>query len=101
MISFQAMDGSTVNVAAGTSSASVQISNLNGANQVRVMNNATATIWFRFGGSGVVASTTIDIPIPAGGAEVYSADSANGVLYAAVIAPSGTGNVYFTPGSGI
>lgn len=101
MISFEPMSASTVNIAVTTSSQSVLIENFNGANQVRVMNNATATVWISFGGSSVTASTSVDIPIPAGGAEVFSVGSAASTVYAAVIAPSGTGNVYFTPGAGI
>ena len=102
MISFQAMDNATVNIAVSTSSQAVQVSAISGANQVRVTNNASATVFIRFGPSGVVASATGDIPLPAGEVEVFSADTTgSGVLYVAAIAPSGTGNVYFTPGAGI
>ena len=101
MISFEPMSASTVNIAVSTSTQSVLIANFSGANQVRVMNDSSGTVWVAFGGSGVNASATADIPIPAGAVEVLSAGSAASTLYAAAICPSGTGKVYFTPGAGI
>ena len=101
MISFQAMDNATVAIAVSTSTQSVQVSNISGADQVRVANSTNGTVFVRFGGSGVVASATSDIPVLSGTVEVFSADTVQGVLYAAAICPSGTGSIYFTPGSGI
>lgn len=102
MISFEPMQDATVNISVSTSSQNVQITGFSGANQVRVMNNASATVWISFGNAGEVSATTNDIPIPAGAVEVFSAGATGtGVLDVAAIAPSGTGNIYFTPGSGI
>lgn len=102
MISFEPMKDATVNIAVSTSSQSILVENFGGANQIRVMNNATATVWITFGGVSDVAATTNDIPIPSGGVEVFSVGAvAAGNVYAAAIAPSGTGSIYFTPGAGI
>ena len=102
MISFEPMKDATVNIAVSSSSQSIQIYGFSGDNQVRAMNNASATVFISFGDSSVVVTAASGIPMPAGGVEVFSVGGIiAGGAYGAVIAPSGTGNVYFTPGSGI
>jgi hypothetical protein len=102
MRSFQAQEAATVNIAVGATSGRVLVCNTTGPLQVRVMNNGTATAWFAFGDSTVVASGTADKPIGSGGTEVFTVQPpGNGALYAAVIAAGATGNIYFTPGVGL
>jgi hypothetical protein len=101
MISFQPMQASTVNISVAATTANVLIENFSGANQIRVFNNGSATAWIEFGGSGVVATLTSSIPIPAGAIEVFSVGSAASTVYAAAIAAASTGSIYFTPGSGL
>ena len=101
MISFEPMSSATVNLSVSSSSQSVLIENFSGANQVRVFNNGTATVWIEFGGSVVAAALATSIPIPAGAVEVFSAGAAASTLYVAAIAAGSTGSIYFTPGAGI
>lgn len=100
---FNAVTGATINItaAAGNVTSGSAIFTGGGYRQVRVMNDGTATVWVKFGPSGVTASTTADIPVPASGVEVFTvAAEANGT-YAAINAAGATGKCYFTPGSGI
>ena len=64
---------------------------------VRVFNAMTVTGFIQFGGSTVTAATT-NMPIPAGGVEVFQIGP--GVTHAAAITASGSGTIYFTPGMG-
>lgn len=104
MKSFNATQHATVNivVAATTANTAVTIRAAAGPMQVRVMNNGTATAWIAFGDNTVTASSTKDIPVPSGGAEVFTVNVPDGgSLYAAAIAAAATGPVFFTPGVGI
>lgn len=58
--------------------------------------NATAVVAFVRAGEGD-ATTTTDMPIAAGGVEVFTVSSTQ---YVNVILASSTGNVYLTVGSG-
>lgn len=75
-------------------------SGVSNVNQVRLMNNGTATVWVNFGNSAVTASLTTGFPVGPGVTEVLSVRSIDGVLYAAAIAAAATGKIYFTPGLG-
>jgi hypothetical protein len=95
---FEPKVGATVNIDVSSSSQSVSF----GAapiDQVRVMNNGTATVWIAFGSGSATATTTAGIPIGPGAAEVFTTPS--NADYAAAIAAGSTGKIYFTPGSGI
>ena len=93
-------NGSTVNIDVSASSQAVDLGR---PDQVRYMNNGSATIWIHFGGSTVTALATAGIPVGPGVTEVLSIP--NGLVgadvYVAVIAAGSTGKVYFTPGTGI
>lgn len=93
--------GGTKSITVGAASARVFIYRQNGPMQVRVVNDGTATVWIRAGGSAV-AATTSDIPVLAGTIEVLTfAPDEGSDLYLAAIAAGATGTIYFTPGSGI
>lgn len=67
---------------------------------VRIANTGTATIWVKFGGSSV-AATTSDYPVPAGVVEVVTPNTASRPVYVSVIASGATGDAYFNGGTGI
>lgn len=67
---------------------------------VRICNTGTATVWVKFGDSSV-AATTSDYPVPAGMTEVIRPAPTTRPLYVSVIAAGSTGDIYFTPGSGL
>lgn len=98
---FTPRSDSTVNIDVSSSSQSAKVCDDNGDVDVRVMNNGSATAWIKFGGSGLTADTTNDIPVGPGVTEVLRAPPLGGALYVAVIAAGSTGKIYFTPGSGI
>lgn len=100
--SFRPTSKTTTSIAVAASSSSVKLTDDPGDLSVRVMNNGTATAWISFDGPGAVATTTQDIPIPAGGVEVFTAQATAGnSLYVAAIAQGPTGNIYFTVGMGL
>jgi hypothetical protein len=84
-------------------SASSQALNLERGDQVRVMNNGSATVWIRFGASGVTVTAANGMPIPPGAIEVFSVpmNLVNADVYVAAIAAGATGSIYFTPGDGL
>lgn len=89
--------GSSVNIAATTTSASVALGV--GCGSVRVYNNGTVLMWVEFGSSsGVTAVQGTSIPIPAGAVETLEVPS--GTTHAGARTDSGTGTVHFTPGEG-
>lgn len=90
----------TVNVAVSAASQTV---NLGRPDQVRVMNNGSATVWCRLGASGITVSASNGFPVAPGATEVISvpAKFASADVFAAVIAGGATGSIYFTPGTGI
>lgn len=100
MSPFSPIAGQTVNINVASSSANVQVSDRPGSQQVRIMNDGTATVWIRFGTDNSVAATTASgVPVAAGATEVLTAPM--GPVWVAAIAAGATGKVYFTPGGGI
>jgi hypothetical protein len=98
MTPFRPADGSTVSINVAATTANVQVSASTGVQQVRIMNNGTATVWIRFGTDNTVAATTSHMPVGPGTTEVLSHQ---GPLWVAAIAAGATGLIYFTPGEGI
>jgi hypothetical protein len=92
--------GATVNIDVSSSSQSVAFGT-DPVDQVRVMNNGTATAWIKFGNSSgtVTATTAAGIPIGPGAAEVFTTPANADTV--AVIAAGSTGKIYFTPGAGL
>jgi len=88
-------------ITVSSSSASVAITG--NPDSIRVCNLGTATAWIKFGGASVTADATNDIPIPGNGfTEIQRFHNADGSpLYVAAIAVGSTGDIWFTPGSGI
>ena len=84
--------GSTVNIAATTSSNSATLA---AGMVVRVYNAGTVPVFIKFGAT----ATTSDTPIPPGIVEVFTDPS--GATTVAAITASGTATVYFTSGQGI
>ena len=98
---FAPLDNATVNIDVSGSTQRVLVSSFGAAQQVRIKNDGTATVWLRAGGVGVNA-TTSDMPVGAGVTEVLTFAPGEDVpLYIAAIAAGGTGKIYFTPGGGI
>lgn len=98
---FQVDDAATKSISVSASSQSVQLESASGAIQVRVYNAGTAIAWIRFGGSGVSASSSTDIPIAPGLTAGFSVGAVGQTIYVAAIAAGSTGSIYFTPGAGI
>lgn len=90
----------TVSINVGAASANVLVTNADGGEQIRVMNNGSATVWIAFGTDNTVAATLAgSMPVGSGSWEVFS--RGGGPVWAAAIAAGATGNVYFTPGEGL
>ena len=75
------------------------IAGAGGSPQVRVCNLSTGPVWVKFGVSGLTADVTNDMPIPAGGVEVFTIQPESAARFAAAIG-SGAGDVWFTLGDG-
>lgn len=90
--------GNTVKVSGSTTSAAGTLPSLNGSQDLRIYNASSAIAFVRWQNASGPTATTSDIPIPAGGVEVFEA---NGAQYVAVILSTGTGDVYFTSGRGL
>lgn len=103
MRAFMPESAQTVQINVGAASARVALSTLPGVDQVRVMNNGTATVWINFGGDTVTADLATGIPVGPGRDVVFTvpAELDEVVAYVAAIAAGATGIVYFTPGKGI
>lgn len=100
-IPFYPAPHATVSITTSSSSQSVKLIDERGPFSVRIMNQATATVWIAAGDSTVTASSSVDIPIPAGAIEIMTFNnSGNGPLYVAAIAGGSLGNISFTPGRG-
>lgn len=106
-LAFRPTDGSTVTIAATTTTGSHilggQPSPGGQVFQVRVVNDGTTVAYVKFGTSSV-AATVADIPILGGSTSVLTVAVPEAVttgLYAAVKMASGTANLYFTTGAGI
>lgn len=99
-LAFRAAPAATVNIDVSASSQAIQVSTSAAPQQVRVMNNGTATVWIKFGASNVAATLAADHPVGPGATEIFTV--AEGVApYVAAIAAGATGKIYFTPGAGI
>lgn len=68
---------------------------------VRIANIGTAVVWVKFGASSTVAATTSDYPVPASFTETIRLPVQSGPVFLSVIAAGSTGDIYFTPGSGL
>ena len=98
-------DAATVNIAAGTTSANVQLRAAATGEQydddeVRVANPSDTVIFIRFGATGVTAAVATGIPILPNTVEAFRIRSSN--THVAAITASGTSKtIYFTPGQGL
>lgn len=92
--------GATVNITVGAASARVAVGN---CDQVRVMNNGTATVWIAFGDGTVTTTTGAGMPVGPGVTEVLSVplNLVGAAPNIAAIAAGATGIIYFTPGTGL
>lgn len=91
--------GATVNIDVSSSTQPVEIGP---CDSIRIMNDGTATVWVRFGGSSVTSSLTTGMPIGPGVTEVIGFEQGLGQpITVAAIAAGSTGKIYFTPGIGI
>ena len=88
----------TLNLPGTTSdlSGSSRTSNMSGIS-VRVYNSTTVTVFIKFGASGITAATT-DMPIPAGGVEVFTINPSCTTIAGITAGTSGT--LYATTGMG-
>lgn len=91
--------GSSVKVAATTTSGSVALGTT--PRTIRVHNAATGIAYIAFGAGGATAAAdgTASIPMAAGATEVFGSGSS--ITHAAAILATGTGDVWFTPGDGV
>jgi hypothetical protein len=97
---FQPQPAKTVSIDVSGTSQRVAIAGAPGS--VRVMNNGTATVWINHGDVEVTAALATGMPVGPGVTEVLSFPNGTAVtFYIAAIAEGATGEVYFTPGSGI
>lgn len=91
---------STVNINVAAASANVLVTNADGEEQIRVMNNGTATVWVAFGTDNTIVATVAgSMPVGPGTCQVLT--RGRGPVWAAAIAAGATGKVYFTPGEGL
>lgn len=97
---FIPVPNSTVNIDVSSTSQRVALGN---PDQIRLMNNGTATVWFAMGNSSVTTDATTGTPLPAGAIEVMTVPTnlSGATVYVAAIAAASTGKVYFTPGTGV
>ncbi len=70
-----------------------------GYRQVRIYNASTVAGWVKFGGSTVTATNTADMPIAPGAIEVVTVPAEGNATYVAAYGASG--DIWFTPGSGV
>jgi hypothetical protein len=92
---FQPDAGSTVTLAATTTSASVSIPLT--APSMYVYNAGTSTVYVRWGKGAQTASATTDMPIPSNAIQTFGKQGAD--TFAAVCA-TGTATVSISPGEG-
>lgn len=94
------LTANTVSIAVSASSQSVALTG-EGERQILVTNDGTATVWIRFGGTGITTAVATGIPIPAGSAQVFTVRNVGSEARVAAIAAGSTGTIYFTPGLGL
>ena len=91
--------GSTVNLAATTTTGSVALSGFGaGGGNVRVYNSGAVVVFINFGGSAVTAVLTTSMPLAPGATEVFAVGEG---MYLAGITASGSATVYATIGHGV
>lgn len=89
----------TVNIAATSTSASIQFQTVEDANEcVRLFNAGPNTVFVEFDSSPVTATTTNSMPIPNGGVAIIGSPQQ---YVAAVCAATNTATLYITPGNGV
>ena len=91
----------TVNINVSGSNQTVSLAVTGGPQQVRMMNNGTATVWDNVGPTGVTAALASGMPVGPVVTEVITIPYFGTPPFAAAIAAGATGNIYFTPGYGI
>ena len=69
-----------------------------GGDSIVVTNTTGAVGYIRFGSDATVTATTMDMPILANDRLILSVNSL--ITYAAAIATSGSGNIFFSRGDG-
>ncbi len=95
--------GSTTTVSVTNTTGTTILKGPPNPSSVRLYNAGSALVFFRAGGSDVVA-TTGDTPLPAGAIEVFDLTSSagrNGFTHIAAITPSSTATLYVTCGQGM
>ena len=90
-------DTTAVSVSGTTAAGALNLPTAPMPSSVRVFNATSVTVFIQFGISTVTA-TTANMPIPAGGVEIFEIGPA--VTYIAGITASGTGTLYATTGRG-
>jgi len=98
---FQQKIGKTTSISATSTSASVTLDSVGAAAEnLRVFNAGPNTVFITWGVGSATATTTTNLPIPAGGVEnFFKGPGADTV--AAICASTQTATVYFTPGEGV
>lgn len=91
----------TVSIDVSAVSQQVKVCDDRGGVDVRIFNSGSATVWIKFGETGLSADLANDLPIGAGVIEVLRAPQMGSALTVAAIAAGSTGLVYFTPGEGV
>lgn len=91
---FQPDPGSTVTIAATTSSAS---QNVPLQSESMLIHNAGPNLAFVRWGKGAQTATASDMPVPVGSIQTFGKEGADTV---AAIAPAGTATIYVSPGEG-
>lgn len=94
---FHWADGSTVSLAAGTSTGNVEVQTGPLARHLRLYNSGTVTVFIKFGATSGVTAAVTDYPLPGGAVEIVSAPAA----WMAAITASGSATIYATPGEGL
>jgi hypothetical protein len=95
-------EGPTVKLLPVSLRARIQVHTGN-SKHIRVYNKGAVEVYLAFGASGllrsipVVGTPALGMPIPAGAVEIFTAT----VGYVAAITPSGTADLFFTPGEGM
>lgn len=101
---FRAQVGGTVNFTASNATSNTQLnpSGVSIATEYRIFNSGAVTVFVEFGNSsGVAASASTSMPIPAGAVEFCRPPAnAGSDYYLAAITASSTAVVYVTAGEG-
>lgn len=91
----------TASIAVSTSTNQVAISGASATTTpptVRILNDASVTVFMKFGTSSSVTAAVTDMPILAGTSETFTVPQ--GMTNMAAITAAGTGSVYITTGDG-